>query len=249
MSGEYAGESGVRSSGRFKSEITTAAQYPPLRVRSLESSIKATSGRTKGDRNHRSQCSPYVHLSPNSHLEPPRGHLQQTQPPPQGPPINNLIHILTTDERQSHDDGISGSQVRQLAAAAAEPARGVLHGAGRLDEPVPVGRDVPVQQTEGVEAPVEEPGPPRVGGDEGRRELAQLAVEEARVPVAVEVGDAVGVGAGHAEGVGGRRVVLVACQVGEAGLDRVVLGLGGCGLEGVPDGGWRGEDVGDHGGG
>lgn len=123
-----------------------------------------------------------------------------------------------------------------MAAAEAAPGQ-VLHRAHRGDQVVAVDGRVVAQQRERVERPVQEPRPAGVGGDVGRREAAELLLEELDVVVAQQGGHAVRV----ARGVGGG-AARVGGEEGQALAEGVVLELGGGGWEGVADGRRRGEE-------
>lgn len=97
-SGVHAGDSVVRSSGRFKRETMTAAQYAPLHTRHRLDSGKPWKGDEKSGRGPQSVFSPHVDLAASGHLKASAGLLQSTQPFPQGASVHDLVDVLPSDE-------------------------------------------------------------------------------------------------------------------------------------------------------
>lgn len=180
---------------------------------------------------------PHVLLPSHGHLEPSTRLLERAQPFPHAPPVHQLEGLDPADHGETQDGRIRRGKVRSLAEAAREAARSgrVLHGAHGRDQAVAVGRHVLAQQGQPGQAPVEEPGPAGVGGREHLREVAQLAAQECRVALPVDVRDAFLVALV-------RRVAIEAREEGQHLGHRAVLQHGRVGVQAVAERGLGGEE-------
>lgn len=167
---------------------------------------------------------PNILLAPDRHGEPTVALLERAQPLPHAPPVDHLVGLVPADERQREHRGIGGGEVRGLAGPAPEPSRRVLHAPHRARQRLAVAGHVLAEEGQAAQGPVEDPGAARVGGHELAGQPAHLPVQEPGVALAVQAGQAVGVGPA---------AQLLAREEGEALVDRLALEHGALRADGV----------------